>query len=146
MLTPYDWYNQTYQDLHINLKKGVHTLNGEGVCQLLQFRRGYPEGDLTRIQLHQQFIKEFIKQKLNKDNIDKAPEIFKVISGNIKTNYPISNLKQDMKIISAINSNNIIFETISGRVAIHNEMPVYELDLDNQASLIVVSSFLILSL
>ena len=127
-------YEDPYQDLHINLKKGVHTLNGEGVCQLLQFRRGYPEGDLTRIQLHQQFIKEFIKQKLNKDYIDKAPEIFKVISGNIKTNYPISNLKQDMKIISAINSNNIIFETISGRVAIHNEMPVYELDLDNQAS------------
>ena len=127
-------YEDPYQDLHINLKKGVHTLNGEGVCQLLQFRRGYPEGDLTRIQLHQQFIKEFIKQKLNKDNIDKASEIFKVISGNIKTNYPISNLKQDMKIISAINSNNIIFETISGRVAIHNEMPVYELDLDNQAS------------
>lgn len=127
-------YDDPYQDLHINLKKGVHTLNGEGVCQLLQFRRGYPEGDLTRIQLHQQFIKEFIKQKLNKDYIDKAPEIFKVISGNIKTNYPISNLKQDMKIISAINSNNIVFETISGKVAIHNEMPVYELDIDNQAS------------
>jgi len=127
-------YEDPYQDLHINLKKGVHTLNGEGVCQLLQFRRGYPEGDLSRIQLHQQFIKEFIKQKLSKDNIDKAPEIFKVISGNIKTNYPISNLKQDMKIISAINSNNIIFETISGRVTIHNEMSVYEPDVDNQAS------------
>lgn len=120
-------YDDPYQDLHINLKKGVHTLNGDGVCQLLQFRRGYPEGDLSRIQLHQQFIKDFIKQKLNKDNIDKAPEIFKVISGNIKTNYPISNLKQDMKIISAINSNNIIFETISGRVTLLNEMPVYEL-------------------
>jgi len=127
-------YEDPYQDLHINLKKGVHNLNGEGVCQLLQFRRGYPEGDLSRIQLHQQFLKEFIKQKLNKDNIDKAPEIFKVISGNIKTNYPIGNLKQDMKIISAINSNNIIFETISGRVTIHNEMPVYELDPGNQIS------------
>ena len=125
-------YDDPYQDLHINLKKGVHTLNGEGVCQLLQFRRGYPEGDLSRIQLHQQFIKEFIRQKLNKDYIDKAPEIFKVISGNIKTNYPISNLKQDMKIISAINSNNIVFETISGRVTLLNEMPVYELDFSNE--------------
>jgi len=128
-------YDDPHQDLHINLKKGVHTLNGEGVCQLLQFRRGYPEGDLSRIQLHQQFIKEFIKQKLNKDNIDKAPEIFKVISGNIKTNYPISNLKQDMKIISAINSNNIIFETIPGKVTMLNEMPVYELDFGNEVFL-----------
>ncbi len=127
-------YDDPYQDLHINLKKGVQTLNGEEVCQLLQFRSAYPEDDLSRIQLHQQFLKEFIKQKLNKDNIDKAPEIFKVISNNIKTNYPISNLKQDMKIISAINSNNITFETISGRVTIHNDMSVYELDLDNQIS------------
>lgn len=122
-------YDDPHQDLHINLKKGVQTLNGEEVCQLLQFRRGYPEGDLTRIQLHQQFIKEFIKQKLNKDNIDKAPEIFKVISDNIKTNYPVNNLKQDMKIISAVNSNNIIFETISGENTIQNEMLVYKIDL-----------------
>ena len=127
-------YEDPYQDLHINLKKGVHTLNGESVCQMLQFRRGYPEGDLSRIQLHQQFLKEFIQQKLNQENVDKAPEIFKIISDNIKTNYPISNLEQDMKIISAINSHNIFFETVSGRVTIHNEMPVYELDLDNQIS------------
>lgn len=127
-------YEDPYQDLHINLKKGVHTLNGDGVCQLLQFRRGYPEGDLSRIQLHQQFIKEFIQQKLNKDIIDNAPEIFKVISGNTKTNYSISNLKQDMKLISAISSNNITFETISGRIAIHNEMPMYEIDFKNKTT------------
>ena len=126
-------YDDPHQDLHIDLKKGVQTLNGEEACQLLQFRN-YPEGDLARIKLHQQFLKAFIQQKLNKENIDKAPEIFKIISDNIKTNYPIKNLKQDMKIISAISSNNIIFETISGRAGIHNDMSVYEPDLDKKIS------------
>lgn len=127
-------YDDPYQDLHINLKKGVHTLNGEGVCQLLQFRTGYPQGDLSRIELHQQFIKAFIQQKLNKDNIDKAPEIFKIISGKIKTNYPISNLKQDMKIIRAINSNNIIFETLSGKNTIQNETLVSIIDVEDNTT------------
>ncbi len=120
-------YDDSYQDLHINLKKGVHTLDGEDVCQLLQFRRGYPEGDLSRIQLHQQFIKEFIKQKVNKKNIGKAKKIFRVISKNIKTNYSVSNLNSDLKIVDAINQDNIVLETISGRTIVYNEMVVYEL-------------------
>ena len=123
-------YDDPYQDLHINLKKGVHTLNGEGVCQLLQYRKGYPQGDLSRIELHQQFIKEFIQQKLNKENIKKAPEIFKIIANNIKTNYPISNLKQDMKIIRAISSNNITFETLSGKNTLQNETFISVVDLE----------------
>ena len=120
-------YDDPYQELHINLKQGRHTLNGEGVCQLLQFRRGYPEGDLTRIGIGQRFIKEFITQKFNKENIDKVPKIFKAISDNIQTNYPISNFKQDMQIISAIKSDNITFDTIAGRITTYNYMPVYEL-------------------
>lgn len=128
-------YDDPHQNLHINLKKGNHNLNGEEVCQLLQFRQGYTEGDLSRIQLHQQFIKEFIKQKFNKENIDKAPELFKIISNNIVTTYPISNLEQDMKTISAINSNNIVFETIPGKNAIHNGIAVYEIDLNDNIEL-----------
>ena len=120
-------YDDPYQELHINLKQGRHTLNGEGVCQLLQFRRGYPEGDLTRIEIGQRFIKEFITQKLNKENIDKAPKILKAILDNIQTNYPISNFKRDIQIISAIKSDNITLDTIAGRLTTYNYMPVYEI-------------------
>lgn len=121
-------YDDPYQDLHINLKQGRHTLNGDGVCQLLQYRRGYPEGDLTRIQIGQQFMKEFIAQKLNKENIDKAPKIFKTISDNIQTNYQIGNLKRDMQIISAIKSDNISFDTVAGDLMVYSNMPVYQID------------------
>ncbi len=121
-------YDDPYQDLHINLKQGRHTLNGEEVCQLLQFRRGYSEGDLSRIQLHQQFLKEFMQQKLNKENIDKVPKIFKTIADNIQTNYQLSNFKQDMQIISAIKSDNIKFNTIAGDLIAYESMPLYQID------------------
>ena len=49
-------YTDPYQNLDINLKKGVHTLNGEGVCQLLQYRKNYPEGDIGRIKLQKNCI------------------------------------------------------------------------------------------
>lgn len=119
-------YDDPYQDLHINLKKGVQTLSGEDVCGLLQFRRGYTEGDLSRIQLHGQFLNEFIKQKLNKENIDKASDILQIVSENIKTNYSISNFKQDIKIVDSIG--NITFETVPGKISVYENMPVYELE------------------
>lgn len=119
-------YDDPYQNLHINLKKGTRTLNGNEVRQLLQFRHGYTEGDLSRIQLHQQFVKEFISRKLNKENIGKAREIYEIISDNVKTNYPIDNLKHDLQIISAIKSSNISFETLPGKTAVVDQLLVYE--------------------
>lgn len=118
-------YDDPYQNLHIELKKGRQNLNGEKACQMLQFRQGYPNGDLSRIQLHRQFLKEFMRQKLNKDNVDKAPEMFKIISENIKTNYSVNNLEHDMKIINSIDD--IAFETIPGKISVYENMPVYEL-------------------
>lgn len=118
-------YDDPYQDLHINLKKGTQHLNGETVCELLQFRKDYTDGDLSRIQLHQQFLDEFIQQKLSKENIDKIPEIIDIISNNIKTNYSMNNFRKDIKIIKSID--NIKFETIPGKITVYENMPVYEI-------------------
>ena len=120
-------YVDPYQHPHITSQKGVRVWSGEEVCQLLQYRRGYPEGDLSRMELHQKFVKEFIRQKIKKENIGKARKIFNIISDNIKTNYPVGNLKKDFKTINAISQENIILETISGRTTLYNQMNVYEL-------------------
>ncbi len=121
-------YEDPYQNLQIHLKKGLQTLHGDEICQLLQFRRDYTEGDMSRIELHQQFIKEAIRQKLTKENLDLAPKLFKDLTENIKTNYPLNNLKQDMNILRAINRHNVSFKTIEGQLILRNEMPVYKID------------------
>lgn len=100
-------YDDPYKDLHIKLKQGRYTLSGKEACDLLQFRRsndgsGYADGDITRIGIGQQFIKEFIKQK--SEYIGKAPDIFRLIAGNLVTNYPILRLADDAKLIKMLKS------------------------------------------
>lgn len=111
-------YDDPHKNLHIKLKQGRQTLSGDAVCGLLQFRRsndgtGYAQGDMTRIEVGQQFISEFISQKLNKEFINKSPDIFKILAEKMETNYPISNLMNDIKLLDKMKSN-IEFRTIEG--------------------------------
>lgn len=106
------FYDDPWQDLHIELNKGTQHLNGEEACALLRYRAGYPDSMVGRTNLHMAFVKEFLDQKLTVENIAKAPEIFVTVSDSVKTNYPIGNLEQDLKIIAAIGSNNYTFEML----------------------------------
>lgn len=111
-------YDDPHKNLHIKLKQGRQTLSGDAVCGLLQFRRsndgtGYAQGDMTRIEVGQQFISEFISQKLNKEFINKSPDIFKILAENMETNYPISNFVNDIKLLDKMKSN-IEFRIIDG--------------------------------
>ncbi len=127
-------YDDPQKNLHIRLKQGEQILSGNDVCGLLQFRRsnngiGYVDGDMSRIKTGQQFIKEFISQKINKDYIYKAPEIFKTIADNIETNYPISNLMNDIKLFEKTLSN-IEFRTIDGTL-IADDTGIVFYDINN---------------
>lgn len=121
-------YDDPHQDLHINLKKGVQVLDGKSACDLLQFRRGYTEGDISRIQIGQEFVKELLRQKCTSENIDKFPQIYKIVLDNIKTNYPINNPKQIMNLTSAIGSSEINLDTIPGKNEVYAGVLVYEID------------------
>lgn len=54
-------YDDPYQNLHIHLKKGVQTLDGEKAMELVRFRR-YSEGDIKRVEVQQSFMKALIKE------------------------------------------------------------------------------------
>ncbi|MBQ7986835.1 MAG: peptidoglycan DD-metalloendopeptidase family protein [Clostridia bacterium] len=100
-------YDDPEQNLHIKIKQGRHTLNGSAACGLLQFRRsnnGNGYGDVVRTKMGQEFVKEFINQKLNKEFINKSPEIFKELAENIETNYPVSKLLGDIRMLSNMKS------------------------------------------
>ena len=135
-------YDDPHKNLHIKLKQGRHTLNGDAVCGLLQFRRsnngtGYSQGDMTRIEVGQQVISEFIKQKLNKEFIDKSPDIFKILADNMETNYPVSNLMNDIKLLDKMKSN-IEFRIIDGTLNA-DETGIMFYDINNGEVVSVVS-------
>lgn len=135
-------YDDPHKNLHIKLKQGRQALSGDAVCGLLQFRRsndgtGYAQGDMTRIEVGQQFISEFISQKLNKEFINKSPDIFKILAENMETNYPISNLMNDIKLLDKMKSN-IEFRIIDGTLNA-DETGIMFYDINNGEVVSVVS-------
>lgn len=85
-------YNDPTQNLHIDLKKGVQTLDGKQAEMVVRYRKGYAMGDYRRIQVQQAFMKELIKQKLKPEYITKAGELFSEISKNCQTNAALKDV------------------------------------------------------
>lgn len=60
---PFDMeYHDPDQNLHIDLKAGLQTLNGEQAEQFMRYRVGFVEGDIGRVNAQKLFISAFISQ------------------------------------------------------------------------------------
>ena len=80
------YYSDPYQDLFIDLKAGEQTLSGKDAVSLLRYRRGYPEGDLKRIEVQQSFLLELFRQKCNPAYLKEIPAVMDAIEGHVITN------------------------------------------------------------
>lgn len=88
-------YNDPYDTppLHIDLPAGMQLLDGEKALKFLRFRksysgRGYPNGDIGRIQAQQDFVKAVIKKALS----FKLPNFIKEVYSYVNTDLSISEL------------------------------------------------------
>lgn len=79
-------YEDPAQDLYIDLKKGVQLLNGDRAEQLCRYRR-YPEADVARTRVQQQFIKAMIEQKMKPSNVFKLPAVMKEVGTQVASNF-----------------------------------------------------------
>lgn len=79
-------YEDPYQDLFIDLKAGEQTLSGKDAVSLLRYRKGYPEGDLKRVEVQQAFLMELFRQKCNPAYLKEIPAVMDAIKGHVTTN------------------------------------------------------------
>ena len=98
------YYNDLSQNFKINLKKGPQTLNGSQAMQLLRYRHdsddsghilnsGYPDGDLGRIKVQQDFLKATISQCLEKiTDAGTVMKLAQVFFDNVTTDLTVGNL------------------------------------------------------
>lgn len=113
-------YDDPTQNLHIHLKKGLQMLNGKKAEQLVRYRKGnkkghgYTEGDIGRIKMQQDFLRELVKQKLNIKILPKAVEIFDILKQYVKTNIKITDVTYYMKSVSKVRSDEIQALTLPG--------------------------------
>lgn len=80
------YYIDPYQDLFIDLKAGEQTLSGKDAVSLLRYRKGYPEGDLKRVEVQQAFLMELFRQKCNPAYLKEIPAVMDAIKGHVTTN------------------------------------------------------------
>lgn len=107
-------YEDPAQDLYIHLKQGYQHLDGEKAEQLVRFRR-YPEGDIARVRMQQQFISAVAEQKLNAGIITKLPEIYNVLKEDIKTNFTVMDITKYINNLKELSSENIQMFQLPGQ-------------------------------
>lgn len=134
-------YSDPTQNLNINLKGGYQLLDGEAAEGLVRFRKGYATQDLGRVQVQQEFVKEFIKQVLNKETLmSNLREIVLNFVKNVETNFGISDLPKYVKAIDKIDVNNINSTTAPGRPQMISGASYYLID-NNELKKIVDDYF-----
>ena len=106
-------YNDNWGNLHINLKKGLQTLNGEQAVGYVRFRHE-ARGDLARIERQQKFIKALVKKAIAPQNLPKLPWTVKAFLKNVETDMSPSDVLYLAKFASQIDVGQVNTEIIPG--------------------------------
>ena len=73
--------------LHIRIYAGEQTIDSSNVMQYLRYRKGYRNGDIGRIEVHQEFVKKVLKECLKAGNI---LDVVKVAVENVESDATYS--------------------------------------------------------
>ncbi|MBR5543100.1 MAG: LCP family protein [Oscillospiraceae bacterium] len=84
-------YEDPTQDLKINIKKGLQTLDGYDAMGFMRYRKTYAEGDIGRIKVQHTFVNAFVDKMLTPSTFVKIPEIAETISENVETDLTLGN-------------------------------------------------------
>ncbi len=130
-------YSDPYQDLYIDLKKGVQILNGEQAEHVMRYRSGYATADLGRIEVQQDFVKAFISQTLSKGTILSNPTVY--INAIFKydfleTDLSASDIASYALLAGGIDTERVSAMTLPGEPAMRRGQSVYLPDMSEIAN------------
>ncbi len=131
------YYNDPYQNLSIRVPEGKQLIDGKMAEGVVRFRATYKRGDLQRIEMQQQFMKEFFKQVLNKETIMKnLYSLIKTFLEEVKTDFKLTELPKYIKYVSKFDSESIEFYTLPGVPKMINGISYFLNDKKESAELI----------
>ena len=113
-------YEDPEQDLFINLHPGPQRLNGANALDLVRFR-SFPQGDITRIQVQQDFLAALSGQLLRARNILSVDELVRVFRDNVETNLSLRELIFFALEFLRLDSENIRFHAVDATIANIND-------------------------
>ncbi len=107
-------YSDPNQDLYIDLKKGLQTLDGEHAVEYLRYR---PGSDIERIERQQKFVAALADQVFSLGTISKIPALISEISKSVDTNLTPAEMLSYAKLATNADSINLRTGIIPGEVA-----------------------------
>lgn len=116
-------YNDSSQDLHINLKEGWQRLNGDQVEQLVRFRHNangstysyeYGMEDFGRMRTQREVMKAIAKQTIQFKNVKEAGKLIDIVEKYVQTNMDLQSLKDYIPYAVNMNADNIKAEQLPG--------------------------------
>lgn len=115
-------------NLHIHLKKGLQTLNGEDANGYVRFR--HTDSDQARAARQQKFIGAAIKQVLKPANLLKVPELIRIGFQTVQTNLPLTVALRYAPAVSALKPDTINSYTVDGEDTYIDHIYYFLPDLD----------------
>ena len=133
-------YSDPEQGLYINLSKGQQLLDGKKAEQLVRFRQ-YPAGDIKRVEVQQDFIRAVAEQKLNPTIVTKIPDLYNMLSENVKTNLGLEDVVKYASSLLNIDKENIIMHALPGEYSGSEYTASYWLPNMKEIKLLVQNTF-----
>lgn len=130
------FYEDPSQDLYIDLKEGLQTLNGTDAMGLVRFRKGYANQDLGRVEVQREFIAACMDQWLSLKNVMKLPRVLSAVSDCTTTDLTTGNLLWVALTAWRSGISNIHTETLPGYADMVDGASCYILYEDEVADLI----------
>jgi len=138
-------YDDPTQDLHIHLKKGEQTINGDEAEQLLRFRHNndgtsypyeYGDNDYGRMRTQREFTKATLSQTIQAKNAFKLKNIIETIVNNCETDVLIEDVLPYTPYALDINFDEIRMEQLPGESELCNKIWLYIYDEDETEELV----------
>ncbi|MBQ7876736.1 MAG: LCP family protein [Clostridia bacterium] len=117
-------YEDPLQDLYIHLKSGYQLLDGGEAEELVRFRQ-YPDGDIGRIRVQQDFVKKLIEQKLNILYVEKIPEVYEIIEYNSNTDMTVTQMLEAGTLLVGMGESNVQSFIVPGDGAYEGDVSYY---------------------
>lgn len=123
------YYNDPYQNLHINLQKGEQVLNGDQAEMLIRFRKGYSNGDIGRVETQQKFMSAFISQAIDWFSVTKLGDLVNAVYEDVSTDMSITDIiAYGTKYLGNLNLQEMQTHIIPGNAQYINGISYYVID------------------
>ena len=121
------YYNDPSQNLHIDLKAGLQTLDGEKAMELVRFRKGYASQDIQRTKVQQEFLRALAKKVLSVSSLSKIGEFADVFSTYVTTDLTVGNMLYFAQSLMKCDFDAMKTYTLEGEGAMINGVSYYPL-------------------